>query len=386
MKGKWFCRFALGTALLIVGLACAPKSAPAPSPASPAPQATSPAPATAAAALSAEDVAWANVVAQAKKEGKVTVYTWAFTGEMGRAVFNAFEERYGIKVEAVTGQGATLIERIKSEAAAKKYIADTLDTSPTAVLTARDMGLTAKGTEDLPVLGQKGVWRTDPRFDPEGHILSIGMGFQTPFINTNRIKPGEEPKSFRDLLDPKWKGHKIGIYHPTTVPATLNYVYNFRDKYGVDEDFFRQLARQEPRVSPVLREPNFWLVNGEVAMLAMSSDAQMGPFVKEGAPVKPIEFEGGAIVYSVPGIAMVKNAPHPNATRVYLNWLLSPEGQNTYLKARAGTPIRNDVPDFGAEAFRFKASKIIVDTYGAALNTSRIQREMVVAKLMGIEK
>ncbi|MBF8304759.1 MAG: hypothetical protein HW399_1134 [Dehalococcoidia bacterium] len=105
------------------------------------------------------------MVAEAKKEGKVTLYTWAFVGDIGQEVFRAFEANSGIKVEAITGVGSMLVERIKSEQAAKGNIADTLDTSIAIVGTAMNMGL-LDSLADLPILQQKDVWAYNPKFEP----------------------------------------------------------------------------------------------------------------------------------------------------------------------------------------------------------------------------
>lgn len=366
--------------------ACAPKAAPAPTPRLAPTAAATAAPLTSnLSPPTSQDPAWDKVVAEARKEGKVTLYTWAFVGDIGQAVFKAFESQQGIKVEAITGVGTTLIERIKTEQAARKNIADTLDTSMTIVLSAKNSGITEKVADDLPVLRQTGVWRMAPKYDPDGQTLAVAQGFLTTFINTSRVKPGEEPKALKDLLDPRWKGGKIGLSSPVTAPAFI-YIYNYRDKYGVDEDFFRQIVKQEPRIGPTVRESNAWVAQGETSMLVPTSDASMAPFIKEGAPLKAIELEGGPITFPVPGIALVKNAPHPNATRVFLNWLLSPEGQTAYLKARVSTPVRSDVPDFGEDVFRFKPRKTIIETYPESLKVARYQTELVLARLMGLGK
>ncbi|MBF8265045.1 MAG: hypothetical protein HW384_909 [Dehalococcoidia bacterium] len=371
--------------LLFITVACAPKSVPAPLPApsTPAPTASTLGSTSNLSSPTSQDAAWAKVVAEAKKEGKVTLYTWAFVGDIGQEVFRAFEANSGIKVEAITGVGSVLVERIKSEQAAKKNIADTLDTSIAIVGTAMNMGLLDSLT-DLPILQQKDVWAYNPRLDPEGIIIGAAPGILTSFVNTSLIKAGEEPKSFRELLNPKWKGGKIGIPSPVTAPA-VNYVYVFRKEYGLDDDYFRHLIKQEPKIFPTIRDAEAAVARGETHLIMATSDAGLAPYVKEGAPIKAIEMEGGIVGNIVPGIALVKKAPHPNAARVFVNWLLSAEGQRVYAQAKVGFSMRKDVPDFSAPALKIQPKKINPMSLEVLLAASKLQNERVVAKLLGIE-
>ena len=383
MAKRGFIRLAI--ILLLIIVACAPKSAPAPLPTPLMPTPTtstigttsSPTPPT------SQDAAWAKVVAEAKKEGKVTLYTWAFVGDIGQEVFRAFEANSGIKVEAITGVGSVLVERIKSEQAAKRNIADTLDTSIAIVGTAMNMGLLDSLT-DLPILQQKDVWAYNPRLDPEGIIIGAAPGILTSFVNTSLVKAGEEPKSYRDLLNPKWKGGKIGIPSPVTAPA-VNYVYVFRKEYGLDDDYFRQLTKQEPKIFPTIRDAEAAVARGETHLIMATSDAGLAPYVKEGAPIKAIEMEGGIVGNIVPGISLVKRAPHPNAARVFVNWLLSAEGQRVYAQAKVGFSMRKDVPDFSVPALKIQPKKINPMSLEVLLAASKLQNDRVVAKLLGIE-
>ncbi|MBI4287680.1 MAG: extracellular solute-binding protein [Chloroflexi bacterium] len=386
------------TSLVVVLLAlllaaCSPKPTPAPALATPAPAIAAPVPVPTSNVqpvrqAQGEPVAsqdtWAKVVAEARKEGKVTLYTWAFVGDIGQTVFKAFEARHGIKVEAVTGVGSVLTERIKSEQAAKRNIADTLDTSIAIVATAKSMGL-LESLADIPVLQEKGVWQFNPKVDQEGIIIGAAPGILTSFVNTDLVKSGDEPKSFRDLLAPRWKGGKIGIASPVTAPAA-NYIYFFRKEFGLDDEYFRQLAKQEPKIGATIRDAEGAVARGETAIILATADAGLAPYIKEGAHIKPIEMEGGIVGNIVPGVALVKRAPHPNAARVFVNWLLSAEGQRVYAQAKIGLPMRNDVQDFSPPVLRMNPKRIIPMTIEAFEGASRLQSELTVARLLNIER
>lgn len=367
----------LGLATLI---SCAPKAEPPPAStptSAPAKATTVTSPAQAPASS-----AWDNIVTEAKKEGKVTMYTFSLTGDIGQAIAQAFEAKYGIKVEYITGVGATLIERVKTEQAGKRFIADTLDTSSTIMAGAKKDAITAPAG-NLPALTQKDVWLAHPRLDDEGHLIAFDTLYQIPYVNTTLVKPGDEPKSYQDILDPKWKG-KIVTSDPSTV-AYLPRLYSVMvSRKILDDDFFRKIAKQELKVVPTVRDDANALIRGEASLLLNGGTTILNPFIAQGVPVKPIDMKEGAILAMSPSIALVTNAPHPNAARLMIDWLVSVEGQTVYQKARSNLPVRNDVQDFTPTGGRFKPGKIVITTIADEVEAARLQREKVVTKLMGL--
>lgn len=363
--------------LLLVLIACAPKTSPPPAPA---PVSSPVAPsATKAATPTAEQAAWEKVIAEARKEGRVTPYTFFMIGDAGAAVANAFEKKYGIKVEFVTGVGAVLMERIRAEAAAGKNIADTVDSAISIVATMKSLGLTQSWGQ-LPATTDANVWRNNPIADPERHLLSAGIGVMTTFVNTQLVKSSEEPKSYNDLLSPLWKG-KITVASPVTAPNIMFLLVT--GVYG--EAFLKKLAQQDLKVGPTIRDAENMLVRGEAAIMVPEADATMAAFLSQGAPVKPIDMAEGATSYSSLTIAMTKQAPHPNAARLFGNWLLSSEGQEVYFKAKGALAIRKDVPDFRPPAARITYKKLVSLDFPGALEMARLQNERIVAKWLGLQ-
>ena len=361
---------------------CTPKAAPQPAITPTLPSAKATVPTSNLPPPTSQDADWDKTIAEAKKEGKITMYTFSLTSDMGQAVTEAFEAKYGIKVEYLTGVGAQLIERIKTEQAAKRFIADTLDTSTTLMFIAKNGKLTVP-TGNLPTLAQKNVWLADPRQDEEGHLISFNALYQTPYVNTTLVKPGDEPKSYQELLDPKWKG-KIVAPDPNTVP-NLPRLYSVMVSRKIqDEDFFRKLAKQEPKMAPTVRDDANIIIRGEAALSVSSTTNTLNPFISQGAPVKPLDVKEGVILAMSPSIAIVNNAPHPNAARLMINWLVSSEGQTAYQKIRRNLSIRTDVPDFTPIAGQIKPTKTVVSTVADELEAARVQTEKVVTKLMGL--
>lgn len=321
------------------------------------------------------------MVSEAKKEGKVSLYTFWITSDAGRAVAEAFERRYGIKVELVTGVGTVLIERIKSEQAAGKYVADTLDSSISLVAMAKDQGLTQRWG-NLPVLVERDVWRIPPRVDPEGHIINGGVGHVTTMVNTALVKPGEEPRSISDFLDPKWGGGKTSVASPVTAPVTIMaYVAKM-----VNEDFLARLAKNNPKIGPTVRDSISSVARGEAPVEFLMTDSITAPLVTRGAPLKAIELTEGALRIHGLTMTLARNAPHPNAARVFGNWLLSREGQETVHKASSSTPARKDMTSFMPPAVVIDYKKVATLGLDDMQQVSKLQQEGTIAKLLGLGK
>lgn len=364
-------------------VSCAPKAAQAPATPAPATPVSGPAPTSKLMPPTSQDAAWVKVVEAAKKEGKVTAYTFGMTGDVGTAVARAFWDRFNIQAEFVSGVGTMLIERIKSEHAARKYIADTLDTSGSILAQARDAGLT-QTLADLPVLQEKGVWRVFPAPDPGVNLVSLSYQLMAPFINTTLVKPGEEPQSYFDLLEPRWKG-KVTVASPDTTP-NLVYVYVFRQKLGLGDDYFARLGRLEPRQVANVRELYRSVAVGESALILSGGSGSMSPFIKEGAPARVLDMKEGVMSLGSPALSLVKNGPHPNAARVFVNWLLSPEGQTAFNQARSSSPLRQEVPDFTPKGAGLSPQKLFVIDPEAEKETARVMQQGDLARLMGLSK
>lgn len=366
---------------LIVALlvACAPKAAPPP-PSSAQPAQSQPR------ALTPEEQAWNATVEAAKKEGKVTLYTFSFTGDIGKAIAEAFEAKYGIKLEFVTGVGATLVERVKSEQAGKVFLADTVDTSVVQVAILKREGMT-QSAGPLPALKEKDAWVADPSADAEGHVVSMRSTVLTPFINTKVIEPKDAPKSLRDMLSPKWK-KQIAMGNPLTVPVTVWAYLVYKKNSVLDDNYWRQLGLQEPRYGNSVRDVATFVSRAETAITFYLSDTAIAPLVKEGAPIQAIEVQEGVIlVPQSSGIAMVKGAPHPNAARVFINWILAQEGQTSFANAMGGMlSLRKDVVDRRPSALKTEQKKVFIVDLAMQEETSKVQKDMTINKLLGIEK
>lgn len=351
---------ALILSLLIFG-ACAPSATPTPSVAKPTAPATATTPTSNLPPLTSQDVAWDKVVEAAKKEGKVSIYSFNFTGDAGINLSRSFEARYGVKADIITGRGAEFLERVKTEQRLGQRVGDLFEGSVAHNLNMKLAGLEISSL-DIPVLKAKDDFLVDPLgIDKEGFILNESYISYAPYINTNLVKPGQEPKSWSDFLDPKWKG-KIIANDPQISVTWYNALVPLVNAGILKIDFVRDVGKQDLLFATGDYEVIQKLSQGQAPLSMISPDIVAGSSAAEGAPIKAIPMAEG-IAVSTTAIGAIKDSPHPNATKLFINWFLSTEGQTVFHKARSTAPIRKDVPDFRHPNVRIPPStKLVVVT------------------------
>lgn len=350
-----FC--SLITAVTLLSISCAPGAAPVAAPVPQPAQATTAAPVTAVPSTKPEDVAWQKVVEAARKEGTVTVYSFWWVGDQSTSIARAFRQRHGIDVQIITGRGAEFLERLKVEKRIGKVTADVFEGSATHSQNAKDAGILAS-VADLPALQDKAGWSIQPLvFDPTAHILLHRPWAMVPFVNTKLVKPEDVPKTWNDLLLPKWRG-KMVVPDPN-VSNSAYYLLLLVRHGDVGGDFVRQLAQQELRFVKDSGDAVRDLARGDAALLPNATDSSAAPFAQEGAPIRAVEVEKGTIA-SGGVITWVKDSPHPNAARVFINWVLSDEGQKIEAEAGGTLPMRQAVTDFRHPAIRARINQPLV--------------------------
>jgi len=341
-------------------------------------------PAQAAPAPKPEDIAWNKVIQAAKNEGKVTAYSFNMTGDVGLAVSRSFEQIYGIKVDIITGGGAALVQRITTEKRMGTMVADVMDANTFQIGQLEDAGITAS-SEDIPVLKETGVWIVEPWANsPKRHVLIHTITFYPNIINTDLVKPSDEPKSLKELTQAKWKG-RMAVFDPRQ-NSTLSTAFPvFLNRKLIDQDTVQRLGMNDIKYYPVSDEPARNVIQGQQALYLLGSTGTMGSLITKAGvsvPVKAIDTEEGTLATNR-AIGAIKDGPHPNAARVLINWLLTQEGQNVFAKAQGVVPVRKDVPDFTPKELRFTPSRLIIPTAEEEKDSTRIFREGWLAKLWG---
>lgn len=365
--------------VLVILTTCAPTAAPAQAP----PQAPAPVAATApkvAPAPDSQDETWSKIVDAARKEGSVTLYSYAFTGDLGLALSRAFKQRYGINVDIVTGRGAEMVERIKTEQRMKSVSADIQEGSSTHNINSKKAG-NSVATLDLQVLrAPKDTWYASPlNSDPDGHVIAYNLTVYTPYINTQMVKPADIPKSFKDFLDQKWKG-KIVASDPEISITEYNHFVPFLEAKVIDENFLRSFGKQGLLFVTGEVQRGEKLSRGEIPLTMTGSTASMTRFIGEGAPMRAQRMKEG-IVGNTVSMVRIKNGPHPNAAKVFVNWLLSSEGQDIHGRERFMSSMRRDVTDYTPEPARSDLNGILVMNSDQEERTAGLFRDKWLSKL-----
>ena len=291
---------------------------------------------------------WDQLVAAAKHEGKVVVLGPP-DADVRLALPAKFKERFGITLEYIGGRGRSTSVRIRTERKAGLYTADVAISglSTLAKIYYREkMIVPLKPALILPEVLDGSKWKKGKLWfsDPEGqYILRLSNGIQSSFyINTDKVKPGEI-KSARDLLDPKWKG-KIAMDDPRISGSGLTMSSRFFVAFG--EDFVKKLyVGQKPKLTRGRRQLTDWLLRGTYPIVFGADDGKVRQLRKDGFPVLQVNVpdlpQTLSAGYGLMG--MFNHAPHPNAAKLFVNWLASKEGLETYARARGEVPTRNDI-------------------------------------------
>jgi ABC-type Fe3+ transport system substrate-binding protein len=289
---------------------------------------------------------WDKLVEAAKKEGKVVVSLPAST-ELRAAIERFFEKRYGIAVEPIVGRAATVVRKMVDEAKAGVRYTDLHMGGSESIVTGMLPEAVVDALEPYMVLPEV----KDPKQWWGGHIwvdnakkfayCSVAYQPETLWFNSQLMK-AEEVRSFDDLLDEKLKG-KIGFLDPRTPGSGASLWSYLREVKG--EDYLRKLVGQKLALSRDQRVLAEILAKGNIGFVLGLSYYSYAPFIKAGLPVAPLPApkEGMYVAGGSGHLVVLKNAPHPNAAKVFINWFLSREGQEVYTRAMHQPTRRLDV-------------------------------------------
>src|SRR5579862_5835558 len=311
----------------------------------------SPAASSAAASAAAQSQDWDKTLAAAKQEGKVSIFI-PIGDELHAALVDAFEKQYGIQVDALSVQGPEAPPRVSGERNAGKYLWDMYIGGTTSVIT----GLLPIQPFDpiepalmLPEVTNMQNWRGGAlEFLDKDRTLMVTAPYQrgTIFINTNLVKP-DAITSYKDLLDPKWSGKMVtdDPRHPGPGAATFTFFYLQPD---LGPDYIRSLAKQQLLVMGDYTQEADAIGQGKNPILIGGNDYSVEPLIAKGIPAGVVSAkqlkEGTDLNAGSSGVALFNKAPHPNAAKVYLNWLLTKQGQTGFVRALGYVSARLDVP------------------------------------------
>ena len=268
---------------------------------------------------------WTKVTAAAKAEGKVIVYSAYVGAPSSRNVAKAFEAKFGIPVELLEVRGSEIRERVRVEQAAGRTVADVLYSTIGQVKLQETEEKTVVALSPMPNVARLlPEHKADTAFAPT-MVIPYGI-----LINTGLVKPADEPKTWADLADTKWKG-KILADDPRAIGGGYATFVAMHDKIGVP--YLEKLSGNNLVMTRDQRESQRRTARGEFAVYI--------PFILtdvpslKGLPVKHIIPTEG-VAYALYGNAPVKGAPHPSAARLYIDFCLSEEAQLLYAREGHG--------------------------------------------------
>jgi iron(III) transport system substrate-binding protein len=264
------------------------------------------------------DQAYATLYPAAKQEGKLVLYGVG-TPDLYEPVRAGFAQHFpGIELQGVDQRGRDSREKIVAEQQSKNYVADVVISGTDTQAELVSLGLTE------PYQPAE-IGNAIPGLVPAGGAMSPRtLTIYTIAINTTLVPPDQEPKKWQDVLDPKWKG-KLAMDDPRgsgpggTILSGIDYVYG--------QEIEQKLADQQPffatQAGPIWTALN----RGEYAIFLSGGHPDLIANRKAGAPVKQIRPVEGVGVTPI-GQSLLKNAPHPNAAKLWIEWTLSEEGQS----------------------------------------------------------
>ena len=294
---------------------------------------------------------WKEALAAAEKEGEVILYGQARYGV--RDALLEFAKVYPkIRLNFVGGQGSELAKKVMAEKRAGKHLVDVaVGGGGTQVLVYYKGGL-LEPTSSAFVLAEvadASLWwgKKHHYADPENRYVLMFQGDVADRMgayNTKLVKPGEI-QSWWDILDSKWKGRIV-----MTDPKWAGNIGSWRYLYYSPElgpKFIRRLlAEMAVTFSSDERQMIDWVAAGKYAVYLFAKDENIDLAIKQGLPLKSLhsQKEAGSLTTGSGHISFFKNAPHPHAAKVYINWILSREGQMAWQKYSGDNSLRIDIP------------------------------------------
>jgi iron(III) transport system substrate-binding protein len=259
------------------------------------------------------------LIEAAKKEGKLAFYT-AMDLAFAQRLANTFEQKFpGISVRVERSGAERIFTRIGQEYSSNIHAVDVVNTADAAhcIVWKRNQWLAPYMPEEVAKHFGKDY------YDPDGLHVTTRILVSPIAYNTNLVKKEEAPKSFTDLLDPKWSG-KIVKAHPAYSGTIMNATFQIARDLGWD--YLEKLAKQRVMQVQSATDTPKKISLGERAVMADGAGYLVIRYREEGQPVDIVYPAEGTPLAAGPS-AVLKAAPNPNAARLFQNWMHSREGQ-----------------------------------------------------------
>src|SRR5260221_3075140 len=253
----------------------------------------------------------------AKKEGELPWYVAHYTSEGAEELGAEFTKLYGIKVNVVRTTAQVAYQRLLQDLKNNQIVCD--------VFSSTDVGhyvrLKAEGKLEkyMPETASK-ILPQFQNFDPDGYYHTTSAGLVVLPYNPAKVKPEEAPKKWTDLQDIKWKG-KVSIGHPGFSGYVGTWVLMMKNLYGWS--YFDKLEQNKPQIGRSINDTVTALNAGE-RQVAAGADGSTLFSAARGNPLAVSYPSDGSVLIIAPS-AIMKGTKHPNAARLFMEYLLSVE-------------------------------------------------------------
>jgi iron(III) transport system substrate-binding protein len=293
---------------------------------------------------------WQKVVQAAKKEGKVALYAAGIGVRVHKEIGLAFEKKYGIRFEILEARASELRERIRTEQAAGRFTGDVqLNGYSVTSLMVKDGSFQPLGT--LP--NAKNLL---PQFAAHEYSIPLYKVLYGILINSELVKPADEPKSWKDLLNPRWKGKILSDDTRALGGGSVFFMVMY-DTFGTE--FHEKLAAQGPMFTRDMGNAERRVAQEEYPLYSpevLNFYTQL-----KGLPVKYIVPKEGS-PYIRFDLALLKNAPHPNAARLLINYFLETETQLVLANQGIGPTVKGVIEHANPELREMLNAKLLGTT------------------------
>jgi iron(III) transport system substrate-binding protein len=278
----------------------------------------------------------ARLLERARQEGTVVLYTSLAPTE-SKPLAEAFEKKYGIKVELWRAISEKVVQRVITEAQGRRHAVDVVETNgPEMEMLAREKLLAEFHSPYHADLPQDAIPAHRTWFPDRLNFFVVGY-------NTKLVGRAELPATYEGFLDPKWRG-RIGI-EATDGEWMATLIKVWGQQKGMD--FFRRLSAMKPDV----RKGHVLLAElvaaGEVPVGLTMYNSNIESLKRRGSPIDFVPVQ--PVVARPQGIGIARNAPHPHAALLFADFVLSPEGQKLFEsmgRVPASTRVKSALNDF----------------------------------------
>ena len=275
------------------------------------------------------------LIEAARQEAKVVFYS-SMDLPVGEKLGKAFEAQYpGIAVQIERSGSERLFQRVAQEFASNIHAADVINSSDAShFIPWKKSGWLAPFVSDDIAKYFPAEYR-----DPDGMFATTRIWLSSIAYNTNLVKPENAPRSFADLLDPKWAGKMVKA-HPAYSGTIMTATFQMVRELGWE--YFEKLARQRVMQVQSSTDPPKKLSLGERAVMADGNEYGVVLLKEAGQPVEPVYPTEGTPTISGP-TGIFASAPHPNAARLFQAWLHTRETQQFFIDFTAQYSIHTQV-------------------------------------------